>query len=92
VEQPARGRISTFPLKLCQIEEHLGLLSSWPFAGNRYQPCQPASRFYSDLTQRRAVVGFSAGNPAIRQGARKQPATLPNAAMVDLSTNLLSAA
>ncbi len=62
-----RGRILDFPLKLGQIEEHLGLFIELAFAGNRYQRASQLRGFY--LTSAPQVVD-SAQQPAIRQGAR----------------------
>ncbi|MFN3580131.1 MAG: type VI secretion system membrane subunit TssM [Pseudomonas sp.] len=41
-----RGRILDFPLKLGQIEEHLGLFVELAFAGNRYQRASQLRGFY----------------------------------------------
>lgn len=55
-----RGRILDFPLKLGQIEEHLGLFIELAFAGNRYQRASQLRGFY--LTSAPQVL-----NPAHQQ-------------------------
>ncbi|MBQ0777522.1 MAG: type VI secretion system membrane subunit TssM [Pseudomonas sp.] len=49
-----RGRILDFPLKLGQIEEHLGLFIELAFSGNRYQRASQLRGFY--LTSAPQVV------------------------------------
>lgn len=60
-----RGRILDFPLKLGQIEEHLGLFIELAFAGNRYQRASQLRGFY--LTSAPQIRDHT-HQPALRQG------------------------